>query len=357
MPHPFENRGSWSAAHAAAMVGADPARRVVQHVEGPTLLDRELPFGRGIATLDRAPTCLGRSSPAFALVSEPGRSNRRHLLRRGLGATLTTIVLALVATGCGGAADATTATPAPAPAATPTPAVADSGSTGTTVADGTAGAASASTDTTTPGAASSSSDIPGANEIAGSEAAGGAAIKISTLTPQEFVRAHCTKPIVVVLHQPNSILDQALLSSVKAALGSASRTAKHDTVLLVYTPKEIKRFGDLPAKVGLLTAPGVAVINRGGAIQNFWTGYVDSSLLGRVLELAAATKPCKVANEDAGVSAADPTLGAAATSSSLAAAATIASGGAATAATTTPAPGAGGDIDSEQGNAALKLLN
>jgi hypothetical protein len=384
MPRRTDNPSTWSAGQAAAMVGADPARFVAQHVEGPTLLDRELPFVHGIAAYDRAPTCVSRSSPASVLESEPGRSSaaaatttatspkRRRTVRRAVGAGVLTLALALVAAGCGAAADPAAVDPAA--ASTPTPDA--SATTGTPVAattttDPTTGAVTTTDPTTgavipatatagatgaTTSTATADEDVPGVNEISGTEAAGGAAIKISKLTPKEFVTAHCAKPIVVVLHQPDSILDQELLSSVKSAIGNASKTAKKDTVLLVYTPADVKKFGDLPAKVGLLSAPGVAVINRGGAIQNFWTGYVDESLIRRVLEIASATKPCKVANEDAGAAAADPSLGAAAQpASSLATAATIASGG--TPAATTPAANTGaGDIDSEKGNVALKLL-
>ena len=336
------------------MVGADPARRVAQHVEGPTLLDRELPFGRGIATLDRAPTCLGRSSPAFASASRPGRpSAPARRIRRIAASGALLLALALVAAGCGGApaADPSTAAPAPTP---------DASATGTTVAGATdpntglpvtTPAAPGAAGATTP-ATSTQEDVPGANEIAGSEAAGMAAVKISKLTPRDFAKAHCIRPIVIVLHQPGAIMDQELLGEARAAVASVS--AK-DVLTLVYTPREIKRSGDLLAKVGLLSSPGVSVINRGGAIQNFWPGYVDAALIRRSLELAAATKPCKVSNEDAGASAADPSLGAAAPSALANAATLVAGTGTPAAAGATPAPGAG-DINSESGNAALKLL-
>ncbi|MBC7461704.1 MAG: hypothetical protein H7287_10115, partial [Thermoleophilia bacterium] len=196
----------------------------------------------------------------------------------------------------------------------------------------------------------------GTNELSGTVAAGGAAIKISQLTPKDFARAHWSRPLVVVLHQPGAILDQELLASVNSALSHSSTLVRKDTLLLTYTPKELKRYGDLLSKLGLLQSPGVAVVNRGGAIQNFWPGYVDASLLRKVIQIAAATKPCKVANEDAGAAIADPTKGAAAKApvSNLANAATLATGG-----TVAPAvdPNASVETQAEKDNSTLKLLN
>lgn len=274
-------------------------------------------------------------------------------MRRTVGAGLLTLALALVAAGCGGAAAEDAAAVDPAAGMTPAP---TTDATGTPVvnADGTTTPAPATTGAT--GATGSGDAEPGTNELSGTEAAGGAAIKISQLTPKDFARAHCSRPIVVVLHQPDSILDQSVLASANSALSHSSASIQKDTLLLTYTPREVKRYGDLLSKVGLLQSPGVAVVNRGGAIQNFYTGYVDASLLRKVIQLAAATKPCKVANEDAGAAAADPSKGAAAKApvSNLANAATLATGG-----TVAPAPTGDASVesDAEKDNAALKLLN
>lgn len=273
-------------------------------------------------------------------------------MRRTVGAGLLTLALALVAAGCGGAAAEDAAVVDPAAGATPAP---TTDATGTPVvnADGTTTPAPATTAT---GATATGETEPGTNELSGTEAAGGAAIKISQLTPKDFARAHCARPIVVVLHQPDSILDQSVLASVTSALSHSSTTVQKDTLLLTYTPKEVKRYGDLLSKVGLLQSPGVAVVNRGGTIQNFYTGYVDASLLRKVIQLAAATKPCKVANEDAGAAVADPSKGAAAKApvSNLANAATLATGGTVAA---EPTGDASSETQAEKDNSALKLLN
>lgn len=324
-------RGAWPAAEAAAKVGADPVRRVAQHVEGPTLLNREPEFGRGIATFDRAPTCSGRSSPASACAG-PGHSfSRRLFARPALRTAATLAVFALLASGCGigGGEEAapvdTAATAAPLAPATDT------------AAPGTLSGAAP----TAPGAAgaTTSNDLPpGANEISTANASAGQAVTISAITPKEFTRAHCRKPILVVLYQPTSILDEALLREAKAAAASVE-----GTVTLVYTPKQTRKYGDLPSKLGLLSTPGVATVSRSGSIENFWTTFVDRALILKSLQNAAAGKSCKVSNDDAPAPGAD-----------LENAASLVSGGSAVG-TTTPAAGVP-TVDAAAGTGSADLL-
>ena len=207
------------------------------------------------------------------------------------------LALALVAAGCGGSPDALlntpaeNATPAPAPDAT------------------------LATDT--------GAEDPGVNELSTANAAVGSPVKVSAITPKKFAKAHCTKPIMVVFYQPESILDSELYGQAKAAAKGVD-----DVVTLVYTPRDVKTFGDLPAKLGLLTTPGIATVGRDGTIENFWTTYVDSALIKRSLQNAERSKPCKVSNDDV------PAAG-----SALVDATTVANGG--TVANTTADPLAG----------------
>ncbi len=256
-------RGPWPAAEAAAMVGADPARRMVQTVEGPTLHDREIGFGRGLASSDRSPTCNCRSSRASARSFGPGRPSTR-LAARMLGV----LALALVATGCGGSPEALMNTPQENAAPAPAPDATLAGDTGAT-------------------------DQPGVNEISSASAKVGEPVKVSAITPKKFAKAHCADPIMVVFYQPESILDSELYGQAKAAAKGVD-----DLVTLVYTPKDVKSFGDLPSKLGLLTTPGVATVGRDGTIENFWTTYVDSALIHRSLLNAEKSKPCKVSSND-----------------------------------------------------------
>lgn len=166
-------------------------------------------------------------------------------------------------------------------------------------------------------------ETPGVNEIQTADAKVGSLVKVSAITPKKFEKAHCSKPIMVVFYQPESILDSELYGQARAAAEGID-----DIVTLVYTPRDVKSFGDLPAKLGLLTTPGVAMVGRDGTIENFWTTYVDSALIRRSLQNAERSKPCKVTSEDA------PPAGAA-----LADAALVANGG--TVAGTTANPLAG----------------
>ncbi|MCW2956224.1 MAG: hypothetical protein JWO69_1093 [Thermoleophilia bacterium] len=286
---------SWSAAHDAAKVGADPVQRVVQHVEGPTLYNREPEFGRGLASYDRAPTCSGRSSRASASTSGPGRTFARRVAS---GAAL--LALALVVAGCGGEEVPVDAAPAAVDPALTTPAATNPDGTpvtpaatnpdGTPVTPGTPIAGGA-TDGTAAG--DEGGDVPGLNEISGATATNGSTVKISALTPKQFKQAHCNKPILVVLYQPGSILDEKLLDEARTAKAKVP-----GTVQIIYTPKQVKSFGDLPAKLGLLSAPGVATVGRDGRIANFWTTYVDSDLILSSLRNAAKAKPCRLTSDD-----------------------------------------------------------
>jgi hypothetical protein len=230
-------------------------------------------------------------------------------------AGLIAAAVALVAAGCGGAdpsADAAATAPTTA-ATTPGTTVSGTGSTGASMLD-----------------------EPGMNDIAASQANAGVSVKISSRTPKAFVAANCARPIVVVLYQPDSTLDLALRKEVNTAVKKTK-----DELLLTYTPSDVREYGDLPSKLGLFAAPGVAIVARDGTIENIWSGvYVDNKLIEASLRNAASATACKVAeNAAAG--------GANATSSLQGAAALVAGGGTAPAAATglaTPAPGATGAL-------------
>lgn len=208
------------------------------------------------------------------------------------------VAASLLLAGCGGgdaAVDTAGVDPA---AANGAPATTDTmGATNTLAGDPNAagGATGADGALAGDGSLGATEDIPGANEISNADAASGTLVKISALTPKKFSDAHCSKPIMVVLYQPGSILDERLYDSAKAA---AKRLGEKDLVTLAYTPREVKAMGDLPSKLGLLATPGVATVGRNGTIENFWTTYVDEALIEASLKNAAASKPCKLTSED-----------------------------------------------------------
>lgn len=196
------------------------------------------------------------------------------------------IAFAVVAAGCGGAEPAqlleTPATPAATtPAETPP---------GTTVAD----------------------EPATTNEISKASAKPGEQVKISAITPKRFAKAHCDKVIIVMLYQPGSVLDEALYAQAKLAA-----KGRRNLVSLAYTPSDVKAYGDLPSKLGLLSTPGLAIIDRSGRIETFWTSYVDYRLIQYQLDRASAARPCKVSSDEVPAAASSP----------LADAATVAGGG------------------------------
>lgn len=208
------------------------------------------------------------------------------------------LALALVAAGCGGSPDALL----------------------NTSAENALGTTPAPSDTTP---LVGNQEEPGVNMIQGANAKVGAKVTVSAITPKKFEKAHCSKPIMVVFYQPESILDSELFGQARAATKGVD-----DVVTLVYTPRDVKTFGDLPSKLGLLTTPGIATVGRDGTIENFWTTYVDSALINRSLQNAERSKPCKVSSEEV------PAAG-----SALVDATTVANGG--TVANTTADPLAG----------------
>lgn len=193
---------------------------------------------------------------------------------------LALVAFALLAAGCGGGDAAVADAPPVDPAAAAAPPA------GTTVGDPAGGGG-------VTGALTGGDEVPGANEISGADAAVGSAVKLSARTPKKFRSAHCAKPIIVVYYQPDSIVDEKLLDEARAAAATVE-----GSVSLIYTPKEIKAAGDLPAKLGLFATPGVATVGRDGKIENFWTTYVDRSLIQRSLRNAAASRACKVSSAD-----------------------------------------------------------
>lgn len=190
------------------------------------------------------------------------------------------VAFALVASGCGGAE-----TPVPDPntaGAVPTPALNPDG---TVIAD--------SAGVTEPLTGGGEDAAPGANEISGADAAIGKLVKVSAITPARFKQAHCDKAIMVLYYQPDAVVDGKLVAEARAAAASVG-----NIVTLTYTPKDVKAAGDLPSKLGLFETPGLATVGRDGKIRNFWTTYVDRSLIARSLHNASAAKPCKLGSGD-----------------------------------------------------------
>jgi len=119
-------------------------------------------------------------------------------------------------------------------------------------------------------------------------------VKTSEATPKEFVDDLGRRTIVVVLYQPASIIDESQLLEVRAAVAGSK-----DVTLLEYTAAEYKRYGDVPEKLGLFRAPSVAVVDRAGTIENFWSSFVDRGLLFHAISKANAARPSKVAAVEA----------------------------------------------------------
>lgn len=279
----YSDKSRWSGLPLAGKVSADPAQRVVTHVDGPTLYERELTFGRGIASADRAPTCFGRSNPTY-ITAGPGRSFRSRAL-----IALVVLACGSLLTACGGGEEA----PAPAPdaaagASTPaaTPTAPDPAATGTPVGDTTGAVDPITGAATTPATTGAS---PGGEVLSP-----GDQVKTTKATPSKFVDALGKQSILVVFYQPGIASSDLLIDEINVA------TAKRKNVLvLAYTPAQYKDSGDLAAQLGLFDLPALAIIDRAGNLQNYKAVYWPSNLIAEALDKANAAKSAKVSPSDA----------------------------------------------------------
>lgn len=273
----------WSGSASTATVGASPVPPAANTVVGPTPFDRELGFGRGIASADRAPTWISRSIQA---VVAAGAGRRMFAL-------VSVMLISAIAAGCGGGDEASSdvsADSAPTTPTTPTtPAGTGDAATGAPAA-GTPGATGSLAGAQT-GAASTGAGIASDAEIV---AAPGTQLETSDQTPKAFVEALGKRTIVVAIYQPTSTLDEATMREVRAAIKKTP-----GTLLLTYSAGDFKKYGDLPERVALLGAtPGVAVVDRSGKLQNFFRTYVDRNLLALTIRLANRAKAAKVTPGD-----------------------------------------------------------
>lgn len=246
-----------------ANLNESPALRVAKHVDGPTLCTRELAFGRGIASPDRAPTCLSRSSRTAV---------------SALSGFFVLLLSAVALTGCGGS-DAPVAAPAPAPTSTPGSVSAPGAAPGSP-----AGSPSGSSVAVTPG--------PGADV----QVAPGAQVRATEATPRKFAAYLGKRPIMILMYQPGSNLDMKVASQFVRV---AKAQDKDDIAIVVVTPADYKLYQDIPENVGVLSAPSISIISRSGELQNYWTGYVDAELISKSLALASSAKPAEVTAFDA----------------------------------------------------------
>ena len=192
---------------------------------------------------------------------------------------------ALVLAACGGGGGETEITPPDGAAAT-TPPAAAAGATPNPSTDPLATAASATGMDTAAGAATGGESVT---------AAPGDQVQTSEATPKAFVDALGKRTIMVVLHQPESTVDELVLAEARAACTCSGQ----DVLLLEYTVADYENYGDLLEKLGLFRAPSVAVVNRRGKLQNTWNGYVDRKLIIRAITISNGHDRPKVTAADA----------------------------------------------------------
>ena len=242
MPNPqLSNDFDSSRSALAGTVSACSTLRVDEHVDGPTLYDREPAFRRGVASADRAPTCYGRSNVAFS---------------RARSALLFSVICltALVAAGCGGASGDTPI------AGTETP--------------------------VEPVAAPLVSQTTGSDSSGPHEVNIGDPLQTSDKTPANFKAVLGKKPILIVFYQPKSKLGELLVKETTTAAKSVPGVK-----VFLFAAGDYKGYGDLPEALGMYSAPGVTIVDRGGKVQNFWNQYIDGALVRRSLQLAARAEP------------------------------------------------------------------
>lgn len=279
----------WPGAAAAGMVSADPVRRVATHVDGPTLYEREPGFGCGIASVDRAPTCNGRSNPTSAAAG-PGRRSFR------IACAIGCVITSLLIQGCGGSDAGTDAAGAGTGTQTQTPASGQpaNDASSSTVANTGTPAAGTTTDPNASAGAAANPQATTAGTLQNEILTAGDQVKTSKATPRGFVKALGRRAIIVVMYQPGETASQQMLAEVAAA--TRSRT---DVLVLKYTPADYASYGDLADQLDLFDIPSLAIVDRAGKLQNMRARFWPSNLIARSLDIARKVAPAKVSPADA----------------------------------------------------------
>jgi len=106
----------------------------------------------------------------------------------------------------------------------------------------------------------------------------GTTVKTTEQTPQEFVQAYGTRPIVVFFYVPGNADDGLVLESVQRL-----ERAFSEYVFLAYDYRAPAAYGDLPTLLKVGYPPQLVLIDKKGVVREVWNGYIDEGSLNQKL--------------------------------------------------------------------------
>jgi hypothetical protein len=96
--------------------------------------------------------------------------------------------------------------------------------------------------------------------------------------PRQYVEALGTRPIVVLFYVPAGVDDEKVLGIVREL-----RTAFSNYTFLTYDYRIPSAYGDLSKILKIDYQPEIVLIDRHGAVQKVWSGYVDKASVNQTL--------------------------------------------------------------------------
>ncbi len=98
--------------------------------------------------------------------------------------------------------------------------------------------------------------------------------------PREYVESLGERPMVILFYVPGGVDDERVLTSVRELQSTYS-----NYTFLIYQYDLPAQYGVLPTELGgVQYPPQVILVDRQGAIQRVWTGYVDKATLNQTLQ-------------------------------------------------------------------------
>jgi hypothetical protein len=96
--------------------------------------------------------------------------------------------------------------------------------------------------------------------------------------PRQYAEALGTRPIVVLFYVPGGVDDEKVLGVVR----ELSTTFSNYT-FLIYDYRMPSAYGDLSKILKIDYQPEIVLIDRHGAVQKVWSGYVDKASVNQTL--------------------------------------------------------------------------
>lgn len=104
-------------------------------------------------------------------------------------------------------------------------------------------------------------------------------LAVTSATPQEYVSAiGQARPVAILFYVPGNIDDSKVLDAFKSV-----QAGFPNYTFLAYNYKTPSAYGDLSMLLQVNYPPEIVLIDKAGAVQKIWNGYVDEGTLKQCL--------------------------------------------------------------------------